>query len=324
VTPSVAFYCMSSELYFPGAIGLVNSLRLVGHTEPIYLLDCGLAPEHRELLAGEATIVPGDPETPPYLLKTVAPLRHPADVMVLIDVDMVVTRPLTSLIEKAAAGRVVAVKDNLDRFVPEWGELLDLGPVSRRPYVTSALVFLGGEVGREVLRLWDDRQERVEYEPSWFADEVPDYPFLFLEQDVLNAILGARVAPERIVTLDARVAPIPPFTRLRVVDPATLRCKHSDGTEPYAIHQFVRKPWLEPMHHGVYSQLLRRLWLGDDVPLRMPEGELPRRMRRGPIAYVERRAVDVIDLTRWYVRDVIPERARARLPPARGRSGGGS
>ena len=83
-----AFYCMSSELYFPGAVGLINSLRLHGHTEPIFLLDCGLTPEHRELVAAEATIVPGPADVPPYLLKTIAPRRHPAGTMVLIDVDM--------------------------------------------------------------------------------------------------------------------------------------------------------------------------------------------------------------------------------------------
>ena len=94
----IAFYCASSELYFPGAVGLVNSLRLHGHDEPIYVLDCGLTPEHRELLATEATIVSGAPETPPYLLKTIAPLRHPTETMVLIDADMIVTSPLTPLI----------------------------------------------------------------------------------------------------------------------------------------------------------------------------------------------------------------------------------
>ena len=50
---ATAFYCVSSELYFLGAVGLVNSLRLQGHDEPIYLLDCGLTQEHRELLARE-------------------------------------------------------------------------------------------------------------------------------------------------------------------------------------------------------------------------------------------------------------------------------
>ena len=52
-----AFYCVSDERYFLGAVGLINSLRLVGHTEPIYLLDCGLTEAQRELLAAEVELV---------------------------------------------------------------------------------------------------------------------------------------------------------------------------------------------------------------------------------------------------------------------------
>jgi hypothetical protein len=314
-----AFYCMSSELYFPGAVGLVNSLRLVGHREPIYLLDCGLTGPHREALAAEATIVPAPREAPPFLLKTVAPLRHPADVMVLIDVDMVVTRPLTPLIERAAEGRVVVFKDNMDRFDPRWGPALDLGPARRRPYASSGLVVLGGEPGREALRVWDDRQRRVDYERSYFGADEPGYPFLYLDQDILNAVLSTRVEPERVVTLDKRLAPTPPFRRLRVTGADGLRSAYDDGTEPYVIHQFVRKPWLEPMYHGIYSRLLSRLWLTPDVPVKLPESEVPLRMRNGLVARLERRRVDVLDLARWYVRNVIPEWVQARVASARGR-----
>lgn len=315
-----AFYCMSSELYFPGAVGLVNSLRVAGHREPIYLLDCGLRPEHRQALAAEATIVPAPREAPPFLLKTVAPTLNPAEVMVLIDVDMVATRPLTPLIEQAAGGLVVAFKDNMDRFDPRWGPALDLGPARPRPYVSSGLVVLGGEEGREALRLWDDRQHRVEYDRSWFGADEPGYPFLYLDQDILNAILCTSVEPDRVVTLDKRLAPTPPFRRLRVIGSDGLRSAYDDGTEPYVIHQFVRKPWLEPMYHGIYSQLLNRLWLAPDVPVRLPESEVPLRMRNGLLARLERRRVDVLDLAHWYVRDVIPEWVQARVAAARGRA----
>src|SRR3712207_8323109 len=80
-----AFYCVADERYFLGAVGLINSLRLVGHEEPIHLLDCGFTAEQRELLAPHVNLIAAESETPPWLLKTVAPLRHPADVIVLID-----------------------------------------------------------------------------------------------------------------------------------------------------------------------------------------------------------------------------------------------
>ena len=136
---------------------------------------------------------------------------------------------------------------------------------------------------------------------------------------MLNAILCTSVEPDRVVTLEKRLAPTPPFRGLRVTGADRLRSAYDDGTEPYVIHQFVRKPWLEPMYHGIYSQLLNRLWLAPDVPVRLPESEIPLRMRNGLVARLERRRVDVLDLARWYVRDVIPEWTRARVASARGR-----
>ena len=135
---SAAFYCVADSRYFLGAVGLVNSLRLVGHREPIYLLDCGLDDEQRRLLEGEVTLVGAPQHAPPTLLKTIAPLAHPADVMVLIDTDLIVTRRLEEPIAAAARGRVVAFRNDTERHVPEWGELLDLGPVRPQPYVSFA------------------------------------------------------------------------------------------------------------------------------------------------------------------------------------------
>jgi 3-mercaptopyruvate sulfurtransferase SseA len=56
--PTAAFYAVSDSSYFLGAVGLINSLRLIGHLEPIYLLDCGLEEWQREAIEGEVTIVP--------------------------------------------------------------------------------------------------------------------------------------------------------------------------------------------------------------------------------------------------------------------------
>jgi hypothetical protein len=319
-----AFYCVADEHYFLGAVALVNSLRLLGHAEPIHLLDLGLRSEHRSLLADEVTLVPGPRDAPPWLLKTVAPRRDPAEVMVLIDADMIVTQPLTPLIEEASRGRVVAFRNDADRFVPEWGELLDLGRSRPAPYVSSGLVFLGGAFGADVLGLLDDRQRRVEIERGHYGSHDPDYPFTYPEQDVLNAILCTRPDASAVVRLPNRLAANPPYRGLRVRDEAALRCAYRDGTEPYVLHQFVRKPWLEPMYHSVYSRLFARLLLGDDVAISVPEDEVPLRMRDGFIAHVERRRVDAQDLVRWYAREVIPKWVAARVGALRRRTGDGS
>ena len=87
--------CVSTEIYFLGAVGADQLAAPRRPREPIYLLDRGLTDDQRELLEAEVTLVDA-PDGRALLLKTVAPLAHPAEVMVLIDADMVVTRPLAS------------------------------------------------------------------------------------------------------------------------------------------------------------------------------------------------------------------------------------
>jgi len=329
VTEPAAFYCVSDRRYFLGAVGLINSLRLVGHSQPIYLLDCGLTEAQRELLEGHVTLLRDQSGTPPWLLKTIAPLAHPAEVMVLIDADMIVTRPLDELIERAAGqgeGRLVAAINDRDRFRSDWGELLGLGPVRRGPYLSSGLVVVERRLGTEVLELMDRLQDRVDFDRTFWRDNVSDYPFLYGDQDVLNGILASeRVEPERVVALEHRLAPTPPFGRLRVADRRTLRCRYRDGVEPYLLHNFFRKPWLVRMRSSVYSRLLTRSLLGPDVELRLPPELLPLRMRTGPLAGAARLAVDVLIGAPSYVHRRLWDAPRGRRgwADARWAEGGG-
>jgi hypothetical protein len=302
---------MSSSIYFLGVVGMINSLRLLGHREPIFLLDCGLSPRQRELLRPHVTLVPGPRDVPPYVLKTIAPLRHPAEVMVLIDADIVATRSLADLIAHASEGRVVAPQNDTDRFVPAWGQLLGLGPVRRQPYVSSGLVFLGPGVGEQVLTLMASLIDRVELDLTFDQRNDPSYPFFYMEQDVLNGILASRVERERVVALPHRLVPNPPFPGLRRPDEATLRCAYRDGTEPYALHHFAVKPWLEPARHGAYSRLLRRLLTGTDVPMRVSEEELPLRLRSGARAWLDRKRVDLGETIHWHIREPLAARVRS-------------
>ena len=308
-----AFYCVTDRRYFLGAVALTNSLRLLGHREPIYVLDCGLEEGQRRLLGAEVELVAAPAKEPPWLLKTIAPLRHPAEVMVLIDVDMIATRPLGELIERARSGRILAFANDRQRFVPEWGELLELGPVRRQPYVSSGFVALGREPGLGVLELLADRQRRVDFERTFWRANERDYPFLYADQCVLNAILASQaLAPERLEVLPHRLAPTPPFRGLRVVDSGRLRCAYGDGAEPYVVHHFTTKPWLESTFDGVYSRLLRRLVDGEGIAVRVPPSQLPRRLRQGARGYASRKAINARERFRWHVGDPLAERLGRR------------
>jgi hypothetical protein len=284
LTVAVAFYCVCDSSYFLGAVAMLNSLRLVGHTEPAFILDCGLTDRERELLSSQATLVAAPDGVPPWLLKAAAPHRHPAHVMVLIDADIIVARHLGSLTEDAARGRVVAFENRSDRFFAEWGDLLDLGTARQRQYVSSSLVCLGGALGSEVVGLIEELRDRVDFSRSWWRANAPDYPFLYADQDILNAILATRVDPARVTAVDERMEAVTPYAGLRIADEATLRCVYEDGLEPLAVHHFLPlKPWLEPAIPGVYTRLLERLLRGDDVAIRVPEGRLPPHLRPGLI-----------------------------------------
>ena len=292
--PPAAFYCVSSGMFFLGAVALINSLRLLGHREPVFVLDCGLNEAQREILSVSATVVGAPGDSTPFLLKTIAPLRHPAEVMVLIDADIIVTRPLGELIERASSNRIVAVEHGQERFFPEWGKLVG-GTARPRRYVSSSFALLGGAIGLDALRSMDRVQRRIEIERTAYSGPVPDfsfhggnsfhdldarYPFYFADQDVLNAVLATDVDPQRVEVLDRRAEAITPFTGLRLIDRETLQCEYEDGVSPYAVHQYLpTKPWLEPSAPGVYSRLLKRLLRGSELAVRVPKRELPPHLR---------------------------------------------
>jgi hypothetical protein len=294
-----AFYCVADSSYFLGAVGLVNSLRLRGHREPVFVLDCGLTEAQRGLMSPHVTLVPAPDDSPPWLLKTVAPLRHPAPVMVLVDADIVATRSLAEPIERAAGSGIVAFENDVDRFIPEWGELLGLGPVRRQPYLSSGLVFLSESPGTDVLTLMTELQGRVEFERTFWRENIPDYPFLYADQDVLNAILASRVEPDRIVAFPNRLAPNPPFTGLKPIDDGALRWAYGDGVEPYVVHHHTAKPWLERTYDGVYSRLLRELLAGAEATVRVPRRQIPLRLRSGWVARAERKRINAGQRLRW-------------------------
>ena len=295
MTPARAasVYCVTGRDFFSGAVALLNSLRLLGHREPLYVLDCGMEGWQRDLLLEHATVLPAPVDAPPSLLKHVAPLDHPDEVMIMLDADVILTRPLNELIEAASGGALVAFRNDRNRFFAQWGELLDLGPLRPSPYLTSSAIVVARALAERLLPVVGEKQMSVDHGRTWLDGGEESDPLYYVDQDVLNAVIAARLRPEQVIGLDPRLAPIPPFTGLRLIDAATLRCRYRDGTEPYLLHHASRKPWLVPMRSNAYSRLLTRLLLGPDVALRLEPRDLPRRLRTGPAARAERLGTDL-------------------------------
>jgi hypothetical protein len=282
----VAFYSVCDERFYPGLVALINSLRVHGQREAMYVVDCGLTAAQRDALSDEVTLLDAPIGLAPQLLKYAGPFAAPADVMVLVDADIIVTRSLEPLIEAARAGKVVAFADVLEhRFYASWSELLGLEPVRCRPYVNSGFLVLPRIRGLELLEKLEQLQQTLNLSETILEGGSPNAPFYFPDQDILNALLASNFTEDDVMTLENRFAPHPPFAGVSVVDIDAARCTYQSGDEPFALHHVLQqKPWLAPTRRTPYSELLPRLWFSSDLAVRIEADEVPRRFRQGRLA----------------------------------------
>jgi hypothetical protein len=285
--PDVAFYCVTDNRHFLGFVALLNSLRLLGHDEPVFLVDAGMTTEQRDTVSAHTTVLPALEGAPSILLKPFGPLEHPASVAILLDADIVVVRRLTSLVEAARDGKLVAFlnnEPNHERFFPEWSSALALPMLRPRPYVAAGQLFIPESLNQVVLAPWNDALQRIDVERTWAACGRLSDPFYFGDMDAFNAIVGAYLDADQIMALPHRLAPLPPFQGVRLVDKGRLDCRYDDGTHPFLLHHALAKPWLTATSSNVYSMLLPRLLLAPDVAVRLGPEQLPVRLREGWLA----------------------------------------
>jgi hypothetical protein len=316
--PPCAFYSVSDSRFFPGLVALINSLRLMGHNEPIFVVDAGLTAEQRRRVSDHAILIAAPEDAPVILLKQLGPVKYPASVSIFLDSDIIVTRHLAELIDIARSGRIAGfIDDELaqHRFFPEWSDLLGLGPLRRQTYLNAGQLVIPESLRSRLMEPWIQGQAKVDARKTWHAKGRLSYPLYFGDQDVLNAVLCAHFQPHEIVMLDHRLAPYPPFPGLRLVDEQRLVCRYSDCTEPFLLHHILAKPWLKATRTTIYLQLLRRLLLAPDVVLRLEPSELPLRLREGRLAAIDRHRADLQVMVYWNFRRQLGKlkiRTRAR------------
>jgi hypothetical protein len=286
-----AFYTVSDADYFVGTVALLNSLRLAGHTDHFFVADCGLTERQRQLLAPHATLVDASLHGVAHHAKLRAVMEHKADVMVLLDSDMLVLRRLDDLIRHSADGSIVAFADPLsDRFDPRWSELLRLGDLHRGTYVNTGALVIPRRLVDPILDRVTAAQEAVNVKQTRLGRATPSDPFYFVDQDVWNAVLASDVAANDLVVLPQRLAPHPPFKGL---DLRSAGYTYADGEAPFLLHHVLAKPWLRRTRRNLYSRLLPRLLLEERVPVRLERRDLPLRLRGGRRAEFAQLGADV-------------------------------
>ena len=313
----VRFCTLADARYYLGLVALVNSLRLQGHDDPIRVLDLGLTAAQRATLAPECEFLPVPPGRPrhPWLLEPVSCLGALAEVVVYIDADIIVARPLHELIERARIGRVVVFPDSQPaRWFAEWSGLFELSaPLRHETYVNAGFLAVSTRRSPVLLQRWAHACELIIGRPTARDDPTAmDSPLGLSSQDALNALLMSEV-PAVAIDLqpfgaEAHRRQLP---RVKVRDVQTLECTFEDSPTTLLHHWGEPKPWdyaARGYTVNAYSTCLRRLLAGKDVAVQINPREVPCWLRPGLRGAVAHFAVRYsVPAARWL-------RARFRRP----------
>ncbi len=288
-----AFYTVADSKYFLGLTGLVNSLRLTGHSQPIFVLDAGLTTAQRTALAGQCEFVPAPPVAVPRpaLWKAAGPRARPAEVVLMIDSDVVVTGSLEPLIEAARIGGICAYPDpDNGRWFGEWSSLYDLPPLRRQPYVNSGVVVASTRAWPRFVERWWELCCRIRTHPAIYQGG-RDAPTSQPDQDAFNALMMSEFPAGVLQSLPAHEAPISDDANrleVEVIDERSFSCARR-GLPVRLLHYACRpKPWAPEARahtqHHAYARLLVRATTWPDAPVRLPRSEIPYWMRPDPVS----------------------------------------
>ena len=296
------FYTIADAGFFPGLVALLNSLRLTGNAGELVVLDRGLTPRQRALLEEHVTLaeLPAALAGRPMLLKAYPHLLEAAGIVVIVDSDMIVTRPLAEITSLAADGRICAFPDpppHRGRWFAEWEQELGLrAPLRRRKYLNAGFVALSADHWPQLLGRWWELCDRVPREQHFGRFE---QPFWAGDQDVLNAILSSEVPEEALAELPEEGEAYPDdLLETVVVDERTLRCALRGRALTILHYSLGPKAWerkaLVRLRDDAYVRLLPRLLFGDDVAVRLEPESVPLWLRPGGRARAVVRGADLV------------------------------
>jgi hypothetical protein len=315
---AVTYYTVSNHTYFLGTVALLNSLRVTGNEEPLFVLDAGLMPEERRVLEAHTNVVSfSEDRGNPVLLKPYPYLLDASGVIVVIDSDIIVTSSLAPITRLAHEGKICVcpawVEAARTRWFAEWEQTLQLrAPLRREEWVHDGFVVFDTAHWPDLLERWWEVCNLV---PSSEIFTSGGAPFNAGDADAINALLMSEVPREGLAIL-------PPGEEVfagdvRIDDMETLACS-VNGRAAKFIHVPDRpKPWERSgwLRRGasVYLQLMRRLLFGDDAALRLDAGQVPLSLRPGPGGTLALTALGgltkaLVSVTQW-----VPDPVRERL-----------
>lgn len=304
MTEEVTFYVVSDERFFIGAVGLINSLRLMGHEQRVVVLDCGMTERQREVLASECELAspPDSRAGNPQLLKPFANLMSPKGIVVILDSDLIVTRPLDPMLQAASGGRVCACSDpESDRWFADWEQIFGCrAPPRRQTYVSSGFVAFSTEYWPDLLPRWWDSCQRIRSYPTAFYG-APDSPTAQADQDALNAILMGELPEEVLAVQPREVQPSMEQLRwhVRVLNVDMLSCSMRNRAVTLIHPGVMTKPfetqWWLDQGQSPYPVLLRRLLVKQDIRIRVDRESVPIWLQSGWLGSVMVRTLRLVN-----------------------------
>lgn len=288
----VTFCTVGTTSYFPGLVGLLNSLRLTGNAGDLVVLDVDLSPAQRQQLLPHCRLVsaPNAAAVNPLLLKAFPASLALEGIVVVIDCDVIVTGSLDPLVQIACEGQISAYPDTDDeRWFPEWHALFELqSPLRRQQYVNTGVVALSVAKWPHLLTRWLRACESIPTRSTRAGGSSIDTPLWDGDQDALNAILMSEIPEGAVRILPATGAPTNDRDRLRVrvVDIERLECTF-EGLPTLLLHSAgTPKPWqLNMMPRNLetdsYLRLLPRVLFREDLLVRLDPTAVPVWLRPG-------------------------------------------
>ena len=325
--PDTTFFTVANDRFFPGVACLLNSLRVSGNDVELVILDTGLSEAQRRRLEPHARLVspPGEVLGAHLLLKSFPHTLAPEGTVVIIDSDMIVTRSLEPVLERAEAGQVCMfadIEDQRHRFVPEWEDAFGLtAPLRPAHYMNAGFIALSTRHHPDLLRRYWEVCRRIPFGQTLVAASDYDQPFWGGDQDAINALLMSEVDRDAVTELPEEEGPSPELLHeVRVLDERTLECELR-GHRPYLLHYWggpkpwERNAWIRASRDA-YVRLMPRLLLASDVPVRLEPGELPLWLRRTPAGRGALMLLSGVNRSARAVLARLPAAARRRLSQA--------
>jgi hypothetical protein len=261
-------------------------------------------------------------------LKAFPRFLDPSGVIVIIDSDMIVTRSLGYIVDRAANGKICVFPDDSSqraRWFKEWERGFGLNAPLRRqsPYINGGFIALSTQHWPGFLSRFWNVLERVPAE-TVFENGDPSMPFWAADQDALNALLMSEIPAGAVEVLPATHEVHPDDLMMtRIVDLNTLECT-LNGERATILHYSMApkawdgRGWLR-VRRDAYVRLFGRVVCGRDVSLRLEPAELPLWLRPSRTGKFALAAVDMGHGIVGWIRRRLPERASAQLLRAKAR-----